>query len=243
MLIAAFIPNRLVLGAFGLQGLVMLGLYLSGVLAALVVAKLLRKTVLKGEKPSLLMELPTYNWPNLRNILIGIFERVKFFLTRAGTVILAISILLWFLASYPKPPEGATEVAISYSYAGKLGHGLEPLFKPLGFNWKIIVALVPGFLAREVMVGSLATVYAIENNQHGEGTSNTLVQLIANDWSLATGLSLLVWYILACQCLSTLAVTRRETNSLRWPLFMLGYMTILAYVGSYVTYQIAIRLG
>ncbi len=241
MLIAAFIPNRSVFGPIRLQGLVMFGLYLSGVLAALLVAMLLRSTFFRGPKPVLLMELPTYKWPDAKNIALGLLERARLFVGRAGTVILSISILLWFLSSYPKPPLGAVDPAISYSFAGKIGKGLEPIFRPIGFNWKIAVALIPSFAAREVMIGSLATVYAVGDQK--EGGIELLADRLARDWSLATALSLLVWYILACQCLSTLAVTRRETNSWRWPAVMLIYMTTLAYLGSFLTYHLATSLG
>jgi ferrous iron transport protein B len=242
LLIAAFIPNRVFWGGIRLQGLVMFLLYLAGVVMALGVALVLKLTILKGQKPILLMELPTYKWPSPKSILIGLFERSVLFVRRAGTVILSISVILWFLSSYPKAPQGALEPAISYSFAGKVGKTLEPLVKPIGFNWRIAVALIPGFAAREVMVGSLATVYAVEDNKEG-GVPELLTERLARDWSLATALSLLVWYVLACQCLSTLAVTRRETNSWRWPAFMLTYMTGLAYLGSFVTYQLSVSLG
>jgi ferrous iron transport protein B len=241
LLIAAFIPNQLVWGPFRLQGLVMFGLYLAGILAALIMAMLFRVTLLKGSRPSLLMELPTYKWPSFKSILISLTERSGIFIRRAGTVILTLSILIWFLASYPKAPSGASEPPISYSYAGMIGHAIEPWVRPIGFNWKIAVALIPGFAAREVMVGSLATVYAIEGTE--SGLPQLLGSQLAKDWSVATALSLLVWYVLACQCLSTLAVTRRETNSWRWPAFMLAYMTGLAYFGSLITYHLSVRLG
>jgi ferrous iron transport protein B len=194
------------------------------------------------------MELPTYKWPSFQGIFIGLMDRAKLFVRRAGTVILSISVILWFLASYPKAPEGAPGPSISYSYAGRIGQAIEPLVRPIGFNWKIAVALIPGFAAREVMIGSLATVYSIESNEeardgHEERVSELLSEKLAKDWSVATALSLLVWYVLACQCLSTLAVTRRETNSWRWPAFMLGYMTLLAYLGSYVTYHFSLKMG
>ncbi len=243
LLIAAFIPNVTVLGPLKLQGAVMFGLYLAGIFAALFMAVVLRKTFFRGPKPSLLMELPTYKWPSLQSVFVGLLERSKIFIRRAGTVILSLSILLWFLASYPKPPASAVEPAIHYSYAGKTGHLIEPLLRPIGFNWRIAVALIPGFAAREVMVSSLATVYAVEKGERAEGSGGALGQVLAKDWSLATALSLLIWYVLACQCLSTLAVTRRETNSLRWPAFMLLYMTILAYGGSYITYHLALWAG
>lgn len=255
LLIAAFIPNREVWGPLKLQGLVMFGLYAAGILAALVMAVVFRATMLKGPKPPLLMELPTYKWPSAREVCLGLLERVRLFLRRAGTVILTLSILLWFLASYPKAPQGTPltpeRPAISYSYAGRIGQAIEPLVRPIGFNWRIAVALIPGFAAREVMVGALGTVYAVEERGESpvaegdreEEMTRTLSQRIAQDWSLATALSLLVWYILACQCLSTLAVTRRETNSWRWPAVMLAYMTGLAYLGSFATFRLASWMG
>jgi ferrous iron transport protein B len=238
LLIAAFIPNTTVWGPFRLQGLVMFGLYLGGLLAALGMAWIFKRTILKGAKPPLLMELPTYKIPSWRNVLFGLRERAWVFLRRAGTVILTITILLWFVASYPKAPEGATEPPINYSYAGRLGHAIEPLIRPLGFDWRIGIAFVPGFAAREVMVSALATVYAIEGKDE-EASTAALSDVLKSQWSVATALSLMVWYILACQCLSTLAVTRRETNSWRWPIFMLVYMTALAYLGSFATYHVA----
>ena len=237
LLIAAFIPNRSVLG-LGLQGLVMFALYFAGIVAALGMAVVFRKTILKGPKPHLLMELPTYKWPSPKSIFVGLLERAELFLRRAGTVILTVAILLWFMSSYPKPPAGAIvdaeHTAISYSIAGRLGRGLEPLVRPIGFDWRIAVALIPGFAAREVMIGALGTVYAVEG---GEGNVQGLSAKIAHDWTLPTALSLMVWYILALQCVSTLAVTRRETNSWRWPMFMLFYMTVLAYSASFLTFH------
>jgi ferrous iron transport protein B len=245
LLIAAFIPNKAVLGPLKLQGLVMLGLYLAGIIAALGMAVVFRKTILRGPKPPLLMELPTYKWPSFKNVAYGLLERAQLFLQRAGTVILAASILLWFMASYPKPPTGAVvdeaHTAISYSYAGQLGRTIEPLLRPVGFDWKISVALIPGFAARETMISALGTVYAVEGRE--DQVAEALGQKIAKDWSMATALSLLVWYILACQCLSTLAVTRRETNSWKWPAFMFVYMTALAYLASFVTYHGARWMG
>jgi ferrous iron transport protein B len=242
LLIAAFIPHRLVWGAVGLQGLVMFSLYIAGILAALAMALVFRLLMFRGPKPALLMELPTYKWPSAKGVVLGLIERSGLFVRRAGTVILGVSILLWFLASYPKAPVDATQPAIIYSYAGQLGHALEPLMRPVGFNWKIAVALIPGFAAREVMIGALATVYAVGETKAGD-LVQTLGSQLSRDWSLPTALSLLVWYILACQCVSTLAVTRRETNSWRWPALMFFYMTGLAYLASYVTYHLSMRLG
>jgi ferrous iron transport protein B len=242
LIIAAFIPNSPVLGPLRLQGLVMLGLYAAGIFSALFMAMVFRSTLLRGPKPSLLLELPTYKLPAPRSVLVGLLERAQLFVRRAGTVILSLTVVLWFLASYPKPPKEATEPAIDYSYAGKLGHWLEPVMSPIGFDWRISVALIPGFAAREVMVGALATVYAVEGQDEDSKTA-ALGDILKQSWSLATALSLLVWYILACQCLSTLAVTRRETNSWRWPAFMLAYMTLLAYGASFVTYHTTVALG
>ncbi|MEK6580069.1 MAG: ferrous iron transporter B, partial [Bdellovibrionota bacterium] len=240
LLIAAFIPNRVVFLGLKLQGLVMLALYFFGIFASLVMAYVFKKYMLKGSKPPLLMELPTYKWPNPRDVILGLVERAQLFIQRAGRVILMLSILLWFLASYPKPPTQSTESAIYYSLAGKIGRTLEPVFRPIGFNWQISVALIPGFAAREVMIGALATVYAVESKNNSR---QVLSEVLSKNWSLATALSLLVWYILACQCLSTLAVTRRETNSWLWPGVMLGYMTVLAYAGSFGIYRFAVAMG
>ncbi len=238
LVIAAFIPNTTVWGGLGLQGLVMFALYLAGIVVALVMALVFRSTILKGPKPPLLLELPTYKVPGLRSLVVGLWERARLFVRRAGTVILTLSIVLWFLASYPKAPEGATEPAISYSYAGQIGRAMEPALRPLGFDWRVSVALIPGFAAREVMVSALATVYAIEDEDE-EKVAASLGERLRADWTLATALSLLMWYVLAPQCLSTLAVTRRETNSWKWTFFMLAYLTSLAYVGSFLTYNLA----
>lgn len=242
LLISAFIPNRTVFGIFGLQGLVMLSLYIIGTLLALIVAMVLKRTVLKGATPPLLLELPSYKLPSLRSLALGLWERARLFLRRVGTVILTISILLWFLSSYPKPPEGATGPAIEYSAAGKIGKFIAPAVAPIGFNWQIGVALVPGFAAREVMVSALGTVYAVEAKD-AEATENALKTRLPALWSLATALSLLAWYIVAPQCLSTFAVTRRETNSWKWAWVMMIYLTALAYLASLVTYNVARWLG
>jgi ferrous iron transport protein B len=238
LLISAFFsPDAKVLGWFGVQGAVMLALYVAGIVFALLTAWLLKLTVLRGPKPELLMEMPTYKWPSMRNLGIGLTERAVIFLKRAGTVILSLTVVLWALSSFPKAPEGATEPAIYYSYAGKLGHAIEPVIRPLGFDWRIGVALVPGFAAREVMVSALATVYAVEGNDD-DAKAEALSGLLAKNWSLATAVSLLVWYIFALQCLSTVAVIRRETNSWSWPAFAMIYLTGLGYLASFVTYQV-----
>jgi len=239
LLIGAFIPARAV-GIFNLKGLVLFGLYVSGVLSAMLVAFVLKHAMVRGQNTPLLMELPEYRLPNLRNLMLGLWERVRIFLSRVGGVILALMVLLWFLSSYPAPPEGATGPAIEYSFAGLLGRGLQYLFAPIGFNWQISIALVPGLAAREVAVGALGTVYSMSG---GDEVSGALMPLIAHSWSLATAFSLLAWYVFAPQCLPTLAVVKRETNSWRYPLFMAGYLFALAYVASFITYRVALALG
>jgi ferrous iron transport protein B len=240
LVIAAFIPNRPV-GAFNLQGLVLFTLYVAGILAAMAVAYALKRTTLRSAYHPLLLELPEYKWPNLRNLLLGLWERAKIFLQRVGTIILALMIVLWFLSSFPAPPAGATGPAIQYSLAGTIGRALEHVFAPLGFNWQISLALVPGLAAREVAVGALGTVYSLSAT--GDDVAATLVPMIAHGWSLATALSLLAWYVFAPQCLSTLVVVKRETNSWRYPLIMAGYLFAMAYLAAFVTYRAALALG
>lgn len=239
LLIGAFIPQRVV-GIFNLRGLVLFALYLAGVLSAMGVAFVLKRTVMRGEDRPLLLELPEYRLPNLRNLLLGLWERLRIFVGRVGTIILALMIVLWFLASFPAPPPGATGPAIEYSIAGLLGRGLECLFAPIGFNWQISIALVPGLAAREVAVSALGTVYAMSGTVDVAGA---LAPVIARSWSLATALSLLAWYVFAPQCLSTLAVVRRETNSWRYPLLMAAYLFVLAYAAAFLTYRVALTLG
>jgi ferrous iron transport protein B len=239
LLIGAFIPQRTV-GIFNLRGLVLFALYAAGVLSAMGVAFALKRTVMRGEDRPLLLELPEYRLPNLRNLLLGLWERARIFIGRVGTIILSLMVVLWFLASFPAPPDGATGPAIQYSIAGMLGRGLEYIFAPIGFNWQISIALVPGLAAREVAVSALGTVYAMSNSGDVAGA---LAPVIARSWSLATALSLLAWYVFAPQCLSTLAVVKRETNSWRYPLLMAGYLFALAYLGAFITYRVAVALG
>jgi ferrous iron transport protein B len=239
LLIGAFIPQRAV-GIFNLRGLVLFALYLAGVLSAMGVAFVLKRTVMRGADRPLLLELPEYRLPNLRNLLLGLWERLRIFLVRVGTIILSLMVVLWFLASFPAPPPGATGPAIEYSVAGILGRGLEYLFAPIGFNWQISIALVPGLAAREVAVSALGTVYAMSD---AGDVAGALSPVIARSWSVATALSLLAWYVFAPQCLSTLAVVKRETNSWRYPLLMAGYLFTLAYIAAFITYRVAIALG
>jgi ferrous iron transport protein B len=239
LVIAAFIPNRPV-AAFNLQGLVLFALYVAGIVAAMAVAWALKRTALRTSYHPLLLELPEYRWPDPSNLLIGLWERTKVFLQRVGTIILALMVVLWFLSSFPAPPEGAAGPAIQHSFAGMIGRALEHVFAPLGFNWQVSLALVPGLAAREVAVGALGTVYSLSAT--GDDVAATLVPMIAKTWSLATALSLLAWYVFAPQCLSTLVVVKRETNSWRYPLIMAGYLFALAYLAAFVTYRVASAL-
>jgi ferrous iron transport protein B len=241
LLIAAFVPATTVWGGIGLQGLVMFGLYATGIVGALVVAGVLRLTVLRGESQPLLMELPSYKWPNPANVLLGLWERARIFVRRIGTIILSVLIVLWFLSTFPAAPEGATEPAIYYSFAGQIGRALEPLLAPIGFNWQIAIALVPGLAAREVAVAALGTVYALSGDEGA--VAEALTATLAQSWTLATALALLAWYVFAPQCLATLAAVRRETNSWRWPAFMFVYLMALAYIAAFVTYRVALALG
>jgi len=241
LLIAAFIPRRTVAGFLSLQGLVLFALYVAGVASAMAVAFVLKRTVMRSDYHPLLLELPEYKWPNLRNLAMGLWERTKIFLERVGTILLALMIVLWFLASFPAPPAGAAGPPIAYSLAGMLGGALQRIFAPIGFNWQISVALVPGLAAREVAVGALGTVYAM--SAAGKDVAGALLPVIARDWSTATGLSLIAWYVFAPQCLSTIAVVRRETNTWRYPLLMVAYLFVLAYVAAFITYRVAVAAG
>jgi ferrous iron transport protein B len=236
LLIGAFIPAQKV-GWFGLQGLVLFGLYVAGVVSALVVAWVMKRFTMRSSYHPLLMELPEYRWPNLRNLAIGLWERAKIFLTRVGGIILALMIVLWFLGSYPAPPPGATGPPIEYSFAGMIGRALQVVFEPIGFNWQISIALIPGLAAREVAVGALGTVYALSST--GDDVAGALGPLITASWGIPTALSLLAWYVYAPQCLATLATVKRETNSWRYPLIMAAYLFAMAYAASFVTYQVA----
>src|SRR6187549_1375365 len=236
LLIGALIPAKSV-GIFNLQGLVMFVLYVAGIVSAVLVAYVMKHFAGVRQYSPLMLELPDYQWPNAGNLLLGLWERVKIFLSRVGGIILALMIVLWFLSSYPAPPDGAAGPPIQYSFAGRLGAMLQYLFAPLGFNWQISSALVPGLAAREVAVGALGTVYAM--SAAGNDVAGQLQPVIASTWSLATACSLLAWYVFAPQCLSTLAVVKRETNSWRYPLIMAGFLFAMAYVASLLTYHIA----
>ncbi len=239
LIIAAFIPNKAVWGFANLQGLVMFGLYATGILSSLLVALVVRRIFWRGASEPFLIELPSYKVPDPKNILRGLLLRAQIFLRRAGTIILTAMIVVWFLSSFPGAPAGATDPAIDYSLAGMIGHLVAPLLKPIGFSWQMTLALIPGFAAREVAVGVLGTVYALSDASHGA----TLATMLSSQWSLASALSFLAWYIFAPQCASTLGVVKRETNSWRWPIIMFSYMITLAYLASFATYHIAVALG
>ena len=241
LIISAFIPDEQAWGWVNLRGLVMFGLYAAGISSALGVSFLIKFFMLRDYAPApFMLELPDYKLPRLKSIAIGIYTRAKMFLQRAGTTIFSMMVLIWFLASFPAPPVGADQPAINYSLAAILGHGLAPLFAPLGFNWQIVVALIPGMAAREVAVAALGTVYAIEG---GKEAADQIGQVLATKWSLATALSLLAWYVFAPQCASTLAVIRRETGGTKWMALTFVYMFVLAYAASLVTYHVAVVIG
>jgi ferrous iron transport protein B len=241
LIIAAFVPARTVLGGFNLQGLVMFGLYAAGIAAALGMSWVFNCLLWRGDPSDpFMLELPDYKKPVLKNLALGLLQRGQIFLHRAGTTIFSMMVVIWFLCSVPPAPADATDPAINYSLAARIGHAMEPVLRPVGFNWQIDVALVPGMAAREVAVAALGTVYAIE------GAANDPAELgrtLTAHWSLATALALLAWYVFAPQCASTLAVVRRETNSWKWAAFLFGYMLALAYLAAFVTYHAALALG
>lgn len=241
LIISAFIPARDVWGFINLQGLVMFGLYASGIVSALAVSFMIKFFMLRDYAPApFMLELPDYKMPRAKSIALGVYTRAKMFLHRAGTTIFSMMVLIWFLASFPQPPAGATEPAINFSLAAIIGKAIEPLLAPVGFNWQIAVALIPGMAAREVAVAALGTVYAIEG---GKEAAEQIGQVLATKWSLATALAMLAWYIFAPQCASTLAVIRRETGSWGWMAATFAYMLVLAYAASFLTFNVAVALG
>ena len=239
LLIAAFIPNQLIYGWLSLQGLVLFGLYMSGIVSALLVSVFL-ELVRKDKTESIfIFELPTYRIPDIRNIALGLYDRATIFLKRVGGIIVALSILLWVLVTFPQPPDNASMPAINYSLAGQLGHLIHPIFAPIGFTWEICIALIPAMAAREVVIAALGVIYAMSGDEDTV-TQSLLSQISGPDgWGLATGLSLLVWFIFAPHCLATLATIRRETGSWKQPIIMATYLFALAYIFSFITYQVA----
>ncbi|AUI07456.1 ferrous iron transporter B [Stenotrophomonas maltophilia] len=242
LLIGAFIPQKTVWGVFNQQGLVLFGLYAAGILSALAMSWIMKKWRRDKSEHPLMLELPSYRLPHVRDLAVGLYERGMIFLKRVGGIILALTILLWVLLSFPAAPAGATMPAIDYSFAGQIGHAMAVFFAPLGFNWQICIALIPGLAAREVAVSSLATVYAL-SAADDDAASQALTPLISDGWSLATALSLLVWYIYAPMCISTLATIKRETNSWKTMAFSAFYLFAAAYVAALITYQVTRALG
>jgi ferrous iron transport protein B len=240
IIIGAFIPNRSVFWGFGLQGLVLFGLYGLGVVGALVAALALRFTITKGSPRGFMLEMPKYQLPHIRDVLIGLWTRAMIFLKRAGTIILLSTVILWALLSFPQPKPG--ETPLQSSIAGKIASGLEVVVRPIGFNHEIALALIPAMAAREVAVSALATAYSVQETGEAK-TDTTLIERLRGRWSLPTALAFLAWFVFAPQCLSTIAVTRRETNGWKWPAFMLGYLFTLAYVAAGATYWGAVALG
>ena len=246
VLIAAFIPSKLIWGVFSLQGITLLAMYLLGIIGAAGVSWVLKKTILKREPAFFVMELPPFRQPSLKHVFREVYDRIKIFCQSAGTVILACSILLWFLASYPRLDEGKAP-ALNESYAGKFGAIIEPVIKPIGYNWEIGIGLIASFAAREVFVSSLATIYNVGDGESKDSSTSLISKLKEKNslgqFSLASALSLMVFYVFACQCMSTIAVCRRETGSWKWVIFMFGYMGVLAYSGAFITYITALHFG
>ncbi len=240
VIIAAFIPNRNVGMGVGLQGLVLFGLYVAGIVGAMVVALALRSTVTKGAASGFIMEMPKYQLPRLTDLLLGLWQRAWIFLRRAGTIIFTVTVVLWLLLSFPKAGPGENQV--DASIAGRIAHGLEVVVRPIGFNHEIALALVPAMAAREVAVSSLATTYAVASDDE-DASAVALKDKLASRWSLPTALAFLAWFVFAPQCLSTIAVARRETNGWKWPVFMMAYLFVLAYVFAGLTYWTAVALG
>ena len=242
VIIGAFIPARTIGPGVGLQGTVLFGLYLAGIVGAMVAASFLRRTVAKGTGSSFLIEMPRYQLPLLRDIAIGLWQRAWLFLRRAGTIIFASTIILWVLLSFPKVPPGNDMTQSEYSVAGRIASGLAVVTEPIGFNDKIALALIPAMAAREVAVSALATAYSVDAGDD-DATAMALGDRLAGQWSLATALAFLAWFVFAPQCISTIAVAKRETNGWKWPIFMVTYLFALAYVAAGITYWTARSFG
>jgi ferrous iron transport protein B len=250
LMIAAFIPRKTYFGIFSLPGLTLVSMYLLGLVAALAMAWLFKKTLLRSETPAFIMELPPYKLPSLRSTLLQMWERALLFLKRAGTIILGVSIVLWFLATYPRTDNATPSEGLQHSFAGQAGHLIEPLIKPLGFDWKIGIGIITSLLQREVFVSTMGTIYNIKDSDAGSG-SISLKERMQQDTDPATGLPtfsaltalcLMVYYVLAMQCMSTIAVMRRETNGWKWPAFQFAYMTALAYSVTFVVYRVGLLI-
>ncbi|WP_374944893.1 ferrous iron transporter B [Sphingomonas sp.] len=242
IIVGAFIPDTKVLPLVGLQGLVLFALVLIGAASAYAVAWVFRRTITKGESSGFMMEMPKYQWPRPGDVAIGLWQRALIFLKRAGTIIALTTVVLWVLLSYPKPPAGSAVSQVDYSIAGRIANGLEVVVRPIGFNRDIALALIPAMAAREVAVAAIGTVYAIDDPE-AAGGQQAITDNLRKRWSLPTALAFLMWFVFAPQCISTIAVTRRETNGWKWPAFMLAYLFGLAYVMAGITYWSAVALG
>ena len=242
VIIAAFIPNRPVGpgGAIGMQGLVLFVLYVSGIVGAMAAAMVLRGTLTKGAASGFIMELPKYQLPRIKDMAIGLWQRAWIFLRRAGTIIFQVSVILWLVLNFPRAEAGRDQ--IDASIAGHIANGIAVVVQPIGFNRDIALALIPAMAAREVAVSSLATTYAVSAGKDDKA-SHALADQLKSHWSLPTALAFLAWFVFAPQCMSTIAVTRRETNSWRWPAFMLLYLFVLAYIAAGLTYWLAVLAG
>ncbi len=243
VIIGAFIPARNVGMGIGLQGLVLFCLYIAGIIGAMLVALVLRLTVTKGASGGFLMEMPKYQWPRPQDIILGLWQRAVIFLKRAGTIIFASTVILWLLLSFPKAPEGSAVSQVNYSVAGRIANGLNVVLEPIGFNRDISLALIPAMAAREVAVSALATVYSLDADEDEAKLERSLGDRLKDNWPLPTALAFLAWFVFAPQCISTIAVTKRETNGWKWPLFMIGYLFALAYVAAGLTYWTATAAG
>jgi ferrous iron transport protein B len=240
VIIGAFIPSTTVGWGVGLQGLVLFALYLAGVLGAMAAALVLRRTATRGAASGFIMELPRYQWPPVRDLLIGLWQRAWVFLRRAGTIIFMVTVVLWLLLSFPKAAPGESQV--DASFAGKIANGVHVIVQPIGFDRDMALSLIPAMAAREVAVSSLATTYAVDAEEE-EAQSEGLQAQLSTRWTLPMALAFLAWFVFAPQCLSTIAVARRETNGWKWPLFMLAYLFGLAYIFAGITYWLAIAAG
>ncbi|NJM50291.1 MAG: ferrous iron transporter B [Sphingomonadales bacterium] len=243
VIIGAFIPAQSVGPGIGLRGLVLFGLYVAGIVGAMLAALLIRRSVAKGAQGSFLLEMPRYQWPRLRDIALGLWQRAWLFLRRAGTIIFVSTIILWVLLSFPKAPDDIGTSQADYSIAGRIADGVEVVVRPIGFNKEIALALIPAMAAREVAVSALATTYAIDESGDEEAVTKSLGDRLAGKWSLATALAFLAWFVFAPQCISTIAVAKRETNGWKWPIFMVTYLFAMAYVAAGITYWTAMAFG
>ncbi|WP_313809075.1 ferrous iron transporter B [Sphingobium sp.] len=243
VIIGAFIPARTVALGIGLQGLVLFILYISGIIGAMLAALVLRRTVTRGASGGFLMEMPKYQWPRPQDILLGLWQRAVIFLKRAGTIIFTSTVILWVLLSFPKAPEHGGISQVNYSVAGRIANGLNVILEPIGFNRDISLALIPAMAAREVAVSALATVYSLDADEDEVKLERNLGDRLKDNWPLPTALAFLAWFVFAPQCISTIAVTKRETNGWKWPLFMIGYLFALAYGTAGITYWTAVALG